>query len=103
MRETVDHKGYWRSLIRNSHFFVSRWAINQGTHSHEGASVTLRPPQSTWANKMDAAAAILRNCLTKLPTPVLEIGHVTTPSESSYQPAEVSVPTAEDLMTSIQP
>lgn len=62
---------------------MSRWAVNQGTHSHEGASVTLRPPQSTWANKMDAEAAIPWNSLAKLPTPVLEIGHVTTPSEQS--------------------
>lgn len=41
--ETVDHKGYWGSLIRNSHLFGSRWAIFQGRHLHERASVSLRP------------------------------------------------------------
>lgn len=70
---------------------MSRWAVNQGTHSHEGASVILRPSQSTWKKETDAEAAIPWNSLTKLSTPVLEIGHVTTPLEQSkWQKAAIS-------------
>ena len=42
--ETVDHKGYWESHIRNLILFVTLWAVTEDMRLHEGVPVSLRPP-----------------------------------------------------------
>lgn len=104
-RETVGHKGYRGSGIRNSHLFVSQWVVFQGRHLHKGASVSFR---SCGPNKMDAEAAIAWGSSAKRPTPVPEVGQGTpilksrVDTKGSSWPVEVSKPTAEVLMASIQ-
>lgn len=34
--ETADHKGFWRSHIRNLYLLVTLWAASQGMHLCEG-------------------------------------------------------------------